>query len=188
MPKTVDEYIEQTKELIEQGGVGDTLEPTSALLHCTANSSMVGSGFTYLPDFGVLVCWVRYGLTPDEFDTSTLPLWKYSEDELRQRRAAAEAGFDQLLEDFVQRGYEPDMGERLLKIGKDNFHEYSLNRVYVLPRDLDEVLDRTGNPLADFPSDSSSDEDEGITAAGIGFDLNNPVHREKLAERLFVVG
>lgn len=184
MPKTVDEYIAQVQPML---GGATNFEPTAAILHYTASSSMVGSGFTWMPDFGFLIAWLRYGLTADEFHPSSLPLWKYSEEELRERRAAAEAGYDQLLNDFVQRGHTPELEERLLEIGNDNVHKYMLNTVLVLPDDLDEVLNRTGNPLVDWAADED-DGEQPITAASIGFDLDNPERRARLAERLDEVG
>lgn len=187
MPMTVDEYIEQAKKLIDHGEISETIEPTSAILYYGANSSMTGGGYAFLPDFGYLVCWLRYELTEQEFDSSNPPLWKYSEEELRQRRAAAEKGFDQLLEQFVQHGYQPEMGEQLLRIGADSFHEYGLDQIYVLPDDLDRALAAVGNPLSEAGEEDEED-DEHLTAVSIGFDLNNPEHRKKLAERLIEAG
>lgn len=183
MSKTVAEYIAQSQAYVD----GDApLGPTSALLHYTANSSMCGSGFGFMPDFGFLICWLRYGLTRDEFESGNPPLWKYTAEELRERRAAAEIGYDQLLKDFVEHGYQPEMAEHLLEIGNANFHEFTLNQVFLFPDDLNEILGWTGNP---FKADNGFDDsDEEITAEQIGLNLNNPEHCEKLADRLFEVG
>jgi len=188
MPKTVGEYIEQTKALIDHGEISESITPTSAILDTFHSSSMVGSFYIFLPDFGHVVCWCRYSLLPDEFNPDSPYHEGYTKEEVGQRRAAAEAGFEQLLEQFVQQGYQPEMGERLLQIGNDNFFECELAGIYVLPGDLDAVLTIVGNPLMDADDEEDDEDENNITAAAIGFDLNNPEHRQKLAERLVEAG
>lgn len=195
MPRTVDEYIAQTKAMIERGAICETIEPTSPVLFINHNSSMVGGGAIYVPDFGNLVCYCRYDMAPSEFDPDDY--WKRSgvpQEEAPQRLTAVESGLDQLLEAFVQRGYQPELGKQLLDLWNEHFVECEFVSLYVLPDDLDSLLQEVGNPLNDFDDDegddteSPEDDDSAVTAAAIGFDLNNPEHRQKLAERLAEAG
>lgn len=89
-PLTVEKNFKQTMALIDRGLIGGLIEPTSAVFRHPADSHPVGSGHTFLAGFGSLVPGLRYRLTLEEFDSSSPPLWKYTEEELRQRRAAAE--------------------------------------------------------------------------------------------------
>lgn len=174
MSKTVDDYIQETRGLI--GSENRAITPTTAFLEYGAGA-MAGEGFVFLDDFGYLVAWVRYHLVEEDFE-ARIKGWKYGEEELRHRRAAAEAGLDALLDIFVHYGYQPEMGPRLLEIGDDYFHTYELLYAYNLPNDLDALLNRTGNPLKDRDAQDVHEPDE-ITAEDIGFDLNNPDHRAK---------
>lgn len=180
MPKPMQQYIDETMALIDTGRWNETIEPESAVMYYGANSSMTSGGYAFLPDFGHLVAWCRYALVPQEFDTENPPLWKYSTGELAQRQANAEAGLDALLADFVREGYKPEMAQRLLDINHDNFHEYEIDSVYVLPDDLAELLDNGNNPLVDW----NRDDEDAAKAAAPPFDLSNPEHRALLADRL----
>jgi len=63
--------------------------------------------------------------------------------------------------------------------------EFELDKVYVLPGDLDSLLKFVGNPLADYDAYETEEEAE---AHAPPFDLNNPEHRAALKERIFMVG
>jgi hypothetical protein len=93
---------------------------------------------------------------------------------------SCEAGFDALLQDFVRSGYQPEMGNRLIEIINANSLDLELHDVWVLPGELDRLLELTGNPLAD--SDIEDEEAPQVTAPP--FDLDNPEHRSALAERM----
>lgn len=185
MPRTVEEYVQATREMLEHGTWETRLEPTSAVLHYTANSSMIGSGFTFGPDFGYVVAFCRCQLLSSDFDPDHLPLWKYSREELARRERLAGEALDDLLGRYIAQGYTPELGERLLQIGDDYFHEYSLNEVYVLPQDLERLFTEGGNPWQD---DEGATDEELVQHALAKYDPSNPGHREQLAEHLSTGG
>lgn len=174
----------------------------------SARSSPMGEGAIAFPDFGEAICYYRYLRVPGELEPqepqdlssdvyNLLPglalivqSWerrrpKLTNDQLRTRLAAAEQFLDDLLEEFVQQGYQTEMSESLKEIVTHAMLEFELIEVLVLPMDLDALLSFLGNPLADY--DVYENEDDAVVHAPV-FDLNNSDHCQALKERLMIVG
>jgi hypothetical protein len=178
----------------------------SCVIFESAHSTPMGEGMIPFPDFGDAICYYRCyrvsnELEPQESSTNgnvILPLaleilerrWehrrpKLSEDELQARLAGAEQALDDLLEEFIQRGYRTEMSTRLREIVNDALFDFELHEVYLLPMDLKALLSFLGNPLADYDAYESEEEAE---AHALTFDLSNPEHRAALKERIYMVG
>ena len=197
---------EQYKHAWDQTQVSwcDRVTPQTAALDASFRSNMMGDGFVFVDDFGYAVGYCRYSLMgelrPPAVKTEQEPAptdlglpglqmmqdtWQrhvaqYGADELARRWQSAEAGFDTLLEQFARDGYRPEMGTDLMTVVNANSIDLELHDVYVLPGDLERLLEGTGNPLAEL--DEETGEPKGADAPP--FDLSNPEHREALAERL----
>lgn len=215
MPRTLDEYHAFWRSVVDGPTMrpdNERVVPTTAVMISSPRSSMVGTGYTFVDDFGDLVADCRYVYTRMEFEEppalpdagdeegpdigELLPglkmmqdLWeqarpKVSDEEIARRRASAEAAFDALLADYVREGYRPEMGERLVEIANSHFLDYEMLDVFVLPEDLQRLLDDVGNPLVDW----DAEDEEAAIAAAPPFDLNNPQHRAHLAEQLNEAG
>lgn len=214
MPRTLDEYHAFWRSVADGPTMppdNERVLPTTAVMIVSPRSNMAGTGYIFVDDFGDLIADCRYVFTRMEFEEppplpdaddqgpdigELLPglkmmqeLWeqarpKVSADEIARRRASAEAAFDALLADYVREGYRPEMGKRLLEIANSHFLDYEMLDVFVLPEDLQRLLDDVGNPLVDW----DAEDEEAATAAAPAFDLNNPQHRERLAEHLNEAG
>ena len=161
----------------------------------------MNQGLSYFSDFGDAICFIRYHRIREELDTALIPgsdvagllpdlarmgwNWKlysarYSPEELRRRRYEGERALDKLLARYVEEGYQPWMGEKLLVIVNTTLLDFELRAVYTLPDDLEALLAHVGNPLDGWPCPEGE--------AGIIFDLSAPGHREALADRLLAFG
>lgn len=85
---------------------------------------------------------------------------------------------DALRERYQATGYQTGMGDELERISDDYFFERELGPVYVLPWDVDGVLNTFGNPLVE------EDEDEGHSEPEPAFDPANAEHLEALYRRV----
>ncbi|HEU5369133.1 MAG TPA: hypothetical protein VFU69_11740 [Ktedonobacterales bacterium] len=197
MPLTIEEYHQKWRD--GNGPYSTPLESNSAIVD--RDSFYSTHGPIHLQDFGHLICFCRYQLPdwefeppkrlPPGYDLSDIqmltalwerkkPRFQVSVEELVRRYAALVKGFDELLEEFVRHGYYPEMGERLLEIANANFLDSRLSHLYILPDDLEELLEFVGNPLVD----PNAEDEEAARAAAPPFDLNNPEHREALSYRI----
>jgi hypothetical protein len=212
MARTTEEYRRRWGEATGPDGSGtpwdEPLTPTACITYESARSTPMGEGCNHFPDVGDAICFYRFLRIPEELATTADEVadlgdllrnfavlestWKrchsrfrFSDDALRYRRADGERALDALLERFVHDGYQSGMGQRLLEIVNATLIDFELHEVYVLPEDLDALLARFGNPLANY----EAYEDEAIAeAAAPTFDLRNPGHRAALAERLAEIG
>jgi hypothetical protein len=179
-------------------------EPLSAaacVIYEASRTLPMNQGLPYFSDFGDAVCFIRYHRIPEELDSALAPgsdvagllpdlarmgwNWKlyrarYSPEELRRRRYEGERALDRLLARYVEEGYQPWMGEKLLVIVNTTLIDFELRAVYTLPDDLDALLAHVGNPLDGWHCPEGEE--------GVIFDLSAPGHREALAERLLAFG
>jgi hypothetical protein len=212
MARTIDEYRRRWVEATGPDGSGtpwdEPLTPTACITYESARSTPMGEGCNYFPDFGDAICFYRFLHIPEELATTADEVadlgdllrnfavlestWKhsrssshFSDDALRYRRAEGERALDALLERFVREGYQASMAQRLIEIVNATLIDFELHEVYILPEDLGALLERFGNPVADY--DAFEDVATPETAAP-EFDLSNPGHRVALAERLAEIG
>jgi hypothetical protein len=210
MARTVDEYRRRWVAATGPDGSGapwdEPLTPTACITYESARSTPMGEGCNHFPDFGDAICFYRFLHIPEELATTSDEIadlgdllrnfavleatWKrvrfrFSDDALQYRRAEGERALDALLERFVREGYQATMGQRLTEIVNATLIDFELHEVYVLPEDLGAVLERFGNPLADYDAYEDAATPE---AAAPVFDLSNPGHRAALAERLSEIG
>lgn len=208
MARTVKAYRQRWYNALSPTGKtapwDEDLTPTACVIYESARSTPMGEGCNHFPDFGDAICFYRYYRVPEELDTppedsgapSPLPdlalleaSWqryrsRFSDDEIRQRRATAERELDALLGQFVEAGYQPEMDDHLIEIVNSTLIDFELHEVYVLPGDLLRLLDDFGNPLVD-PDDEDEDE---VAVAAAPFDLCDAAHRKALAEMLAEIG
>jgi hypothetical protein len=210
MARTIEEYRTRWMEATTPNGTAtpwdEPLTPAACIIYESARSTPLGEGCNHFPDFGDAICFYRYLRVPEELDTilhqdsgvsHLLPgfallesSWqryrsRFSDEDIQRRRAEGERALDALLERFVREGYQATMGQRLIEIVDATLIDFELDEVYVLPEDLVALLERFGNPLADY---DAYDDEATAEAAAPTFDLSNPGHREALAERLFEIG
>lgn len=103
-----------------------------------------------------------------------LALWQETEREL-----------DTLLVEFVEQGYRPEMSERLRTIVNNSVTPWLLEKIFILPDDLEAVLEFVGNPLI---NEDDYETEEEAKAHAPAFDLDNPEHRDALGERICEIG
>lgn len=210
MPRTVKEYRQRWQNALKPESVtapwDEELTPTSCVIRESTHSALIGDGCSYFADFGDAICFYRYLRIPEELDSApaehldvpallpdlALKGWswsryraRFSVEEIRRRRAQGERALDGLLGRFVREGYRPAMAQRLIDIVNATLIDFQLRDVFVLPGDLEILLERVGNPLARYGS--SSDEALAKATAPL-FDLNAHGHREALAEHLIEMG
>lgn len=207
MPRTANEYQQRWQEMMNPESVTTPFDegftPTTCVVYETSRSMPMGGGCSYFPDFGDAICFYRYLRIPEELDIAPAPMdedtvirsphlapsqwsWsryrsRFSNGEIRQRRAAGECALDALLDQFVREGYRPAMGQMLIEIVNAALIDFALHEVYVLPDDLSVVLRRFGNPLA---TRESAWGHSIVGDAGCTLDLTASGHREALAEHL----
>ncbi|HET9110349.1 MAG TPA: hypothetical protein VFN78_05955 [Ktedonobacterales bacterium] len=186
--------------------------PQSALFFQSARSTPMGDGVWIMPDFGDAICFFRYIEIPDELElpkpptpdeneanaelAATLPglammqaSWeqrrpKITDEKLLARKARADEALDALLADYVREGYTPEMANRLRQTVNAAMLDWEVEEIWILPDDLDELLEYSGNPLTDhYPYEDDDDQREAEAAAPT-FDLNAPAHRAALKQRL----
>lgn len=212
MARTVEAYRQRWQDALGPSGTtapwDEDLTPTACVIYESARSTPMGEGCNHFPDFGDAICFYRFYRVPEELDTaspegagapSLLPglglleaSWqryrsRFSDDEIRQRRATAERELDALLVRFVEFGYQSEMDDQLIEIVNSTLIDFELHEVYVLPGDLRRLLDDFGNPLVD-PDAEDEDEDEVAAMAAAPFDLSNAAHRKALEEMLGEIG
>jgi len=210
MARTIEDYRRRWEEAIGPDGSAtpwdEPLMPAACITYESPRSTPMGEGCNHFPDFGDAICFYRYLRIPEELDTTTdedpslghllpgfAPLessWKryrsrFSDEDIRRRRAAGERALDALLVHFVREGYQAIMGQRLIEIVDATLIDFELHEVYVLPEDIGALLEHFGNPLADY---DAYDDEATTEAAAPMFDLSNPGHREALAEQLSEIG
>lgn len=218
MPRTMKEYQQRQEAGATQSMTAPWGEEEFGVMACviyqSARSTPMGDGCTGFADFGDAICFFRYQSIPEELATKDtedaedademsadlareLPglammeaSWKryrsrFTNEEIRRRRDVGERALDELLERFVREGYRPEMKQTLIEIVNAALIDFELHEVFVLPGDLEALLDQFGNPLADY---EAYDDEQAAEAAAPKFDLNNPVHRQALAEHLAEVG
>jgi hypothetical protein len=210
MSRSLQEYHERWQRAMRETHIGDppwdadvTIE--SCVIFESAHSTPLGEGATAFPDFGDAICFYRYLRVPEELEPqehsshvdNLLPKlatmeqnWerqrpKLTNAQLRSRLTAAEQALDDLLAEFVQRGYRAEMSKCLWETVNDALLDFELHEVFVLPADLDALFSFLGHPLAAYEAYENEEEAEAHAPA---FDLNNPEHREALKEHLQIVG
>src|SRR5258708_30898146 len=203
MARTIEEYRRRWEEATGPDGSAtqwdEPLMPAACITYESPRSTPLGEGCNHFPDFGDAICFYRYLRIPEELDTTTdedpslgdllrgfallESSWKryrsrFSDEDIRRRRAAGERALDALLAHFVREGYQTVMGQRLIEIVDATLIDFELHEVYVLPEDIGALLERFGNPLADYDA-----YDDVLTAAAPAtvFDLSNARHREASA-------
>jgi len=209
MARTIEEYRTRWVEATGPDGSAtrwdEPFTPTACITYESPRSTPMGEGCNHFPDFGDALCFYRYLRNPEELDiiphqdsgvghllpgfTLLESSWqryrsRFSDEDIRRRRAAGERALDALLERFVREGYQAIMGQRLIEIVDATLVDFELHELYVLPKDLGVLLERFGNPLANY--DVYGDEATTEAAAPV-FDLSHPGHREALAEQLFEI-
>jgi hypothetical protein len=197
MSRSLQEYHERWQHTMQKWNLNELVEAPdltneSCAIFESGGSSPMDEGMLPFPDFGDAICYYRYYRLPEE---PVLPepqqqnrerhRSNLSNDELRERLAAATQALDSLLEEFVQHGYRAEMSKRLQEIVNHSSIDLHLFEVYVLPGDLDALLSFLGNPLADYDTYENEEEAEAHSPA---FDLNNPEHRAALKESIWMVG
>ena len=189
------------------------LTPQSALFFQSARSTPMGEGIWNMPDFGDAICFFRYVEIPDDLEppktstpaqaeaqaelAATLPglalleaSWerrrpKTTEEQLLARQRRAEEALDALLADYVREGYQPEMANRLRQTVNAAMLDWEVEEIWILPDDLSELLEFSGNPLTDhYPYEDEEDQQEAEASAPT-FDLNEPAHRAALKVRLY---
>lgn len=144
--------------------------------------SMAGSGVSVFADFGDAVCWF-WRVCEDQWGSGGKDSWipdAQAPVELREGRAR----FRALLSRFIDEGYTRDMAQELHDTvyavlgGGWAVGGYEVSGVSVLPDDLEDVLERFGNPL-EYDDDGEPIEVPAGTSAP-KFDLDNPEHFEAL--------
>ena len=205
MPLSSEEYKRAWDRTQPAARWCDGVTPETAVLDKSFRSSMMGEGFVFVDDFGHAIGYCRYclmdNLQPPARKSESSPesaepalpglqmmeeawhrhLAGYGADELARRWKSAEAGFDVLLEQFVRDGYRPEMGTQLMALVNANSIDLELHDVYVLPSDLERLLEHTRNPLAEWDEETGEPNE----ADAPPFDLSNPEHREALAGRMY---
>ena len=209
MPRSVEEYAQRWRQAVEKQPLGDIpydapITPESTLFFQSARSTPMGEGIWAMPDFGDAICFFRYLEIPQDLEppeplsedaqaeiAATLPglammqeSWeqrrpKITDDGLLERKARADRALDALLDEFVREGYQPDMPDRLRTVVNAAMTDWEVEEIWVLPGDLPELLEFTGNPLVSY-----DDEDGEGGADAPAFDLDNPEHRVALKERV----
>ena len=181
MSRTLQGYRELWEGIDNPRCFGDEeITTTECVFDHHYTSSMTGGGYFFCQDFGEAVCFYRYWELLQDLEANDK---KELSPESAVRKENAERYFDALLERFVRDGYQPEMGEELIN-GVNTFlspWHCRLYNVYVLPGDLERLLDQIGNPLV--PSDD--EEDEAVLAQSPKFDLDNSEHRAALCQRLW---
>jgi hypothetical protein len=210
MARTIDEYrrrwVAATGPDVSGTPWDEPLTPTACITYESARSTPMAEGCNHFPDFGDAICFYRFLHIPEELATTADEVadlgdllrnfavlestWKryrsrFSDDALRYRRAEGERALDALLERFVRQGYQAAMGQRLIEIVNATLIDFELHEVYILPEDLGTLLERFGNPLADYEAYEDAATAE---AAAPDFDLGNSGHRAALAKRLAEIG
>lgn len=132
----------------------------------------MAEGLYALPDFGHVICFYRYFRAPEH---------KLTNNTLRVKWTETEQALDVLLVEFVKQGHRPEMSDRLREIVDDSLIGFWIDKIFILPTDLDAALSFAGNPLIDY--DAYENEKEAETSAPL-FDLNNPEHCKALKERI----
>lgn len=186
MPQmSADDYMRETQDLLNRQADSVALTENAAILwygqsDTSDNTDAAHAGsYVFMPDLGYLICWLRLRLIPEDLSNSNEPLQSVSSEGLDQRQTAAEDGCADLLRRFAANGYSPELTARLQEVCADNLLSHTVNAVWVLPGDLEQVIAQVGNPLAE-----PEREEDGAPAEEPAFDLGNPAHRERLAERL----
>ena len=202
--RTVNDYQQRWRDVMNPDCMvapwDEPLSPTACVIFEASRSVPLNQGLPYFSDFGDAVCFYRHHRIPEELDTTLTPgsdvagllpdltrmgwNWRvyrgrYSPEELRRRRYEGERALDKLLARYVEEGYQPDMGEKLMEIVNATLIDFEVGAVFTLPDDLDALLAEVGNPLA------ACARSDGETPA---FDLSAPGHREALAEHLIALG
>lgn len=179
----------------------ENITAESCIFFETGDSPMA-EGCYALPDFGHVICFYRYFRAPSKPEPqqersadiyALLPglavveqLYGQSQpeitdDEFEASWAATEQALDALLMEFIEQRYQPGMSERLQKIVKDSLIGFWLEKLFILPDDLDAALAFTGNPLF---NEEVYETEEDVPP----FDLDNPAHCAALKERIFWFG
>lgn len=209
MPRSVADYVRKWKPASDDGySEHEDITPESTLIFQTARSTPMGEGIWPMPDFGDAICFFRYYEIPKELDpgpsiqgledmAASLPgfammlyAWNqrkpsFTTEQVLARKSTANEALDALLDEYVRDGYQPDMPDRLGEIANAALTDFEVERFWVLPGDLLELLKFTGNPLTDhFPYDDEADEQAAEARAPV-FDLNNAEHRAALKERIW---
>lgn len=212
---TVEDYAHRWQAAVEHEREGDIpfdadVTTESVVIFESARSTPMGEGMTALPDFGDAICFYRYFRIPRELGFAAQAMsrmdpefaamlpglemmqasWeqrrpKLTTEQLREREARATLALDALLEEFVRDGYCPGMEERLIQGANAGLLDFELHKVYVLPRDLPELLRVVGNPFANYDAYRGAEEAEANAPA---FDFNNAEHRAALKESIQMVG
>lgn len=183
MPKTLEEYHRYWQE--HDFPDAERITPTSCVLSGSylATAPGMSDAFFAFDDFGDAVGFCRYHALDEEVENYRRAKHRSQEDVAAYRKEAA-GYFDELLERFVRDGYQPEMSSNLREGIEQYFHIYQLDTIFVLPDDVEDLLDYSGNP---FKSrwDNDEEEDEEDQRYKMKFDLDNPDHRDKLYTRLY---
>ncbi len=142
MTRTSQEYRARWQQVMQEWNLNEIVEDEdltneSCVIFESAHSTPMGEGMIALPDFGDAICYYRYYRVPDELEPTEpherssdgdviLPVgleiierrWehrrpKLTDDQLLERRLKAEQALDELLDEFVQQGYRPEIGKHL---------------------------------------------------------------------------
>lgn len=143
--------------------------------------SVADGGYTILANLGDMVCYALEGYISEEFDDyDAEELLDSSGDVRLTALIAAEQALDDLLGEFIEKGYQTGMKERLQKIVNAAQTELEIDAIWVLPGDLDDLVEYV-HPLAAY---GAYESDEEAKANAPAFDLGNPVHCKALEDRL----
>lgn len=206
MAADLTEYRDRAKS-ISGDPAATPVAPGSCLAFVMAEGFLgIADGYFFFRDFGDMLAFYAYSYLqkdlrpndPEDISVSWVIEYEtgqptkdqghgqyWTQAERQQRYAEGVAGLVDLLERFIRDGYDESVREQARELLNRTLVDQKINSLFVLPDDLNDLLDRHGNPLADYDAFPTEEEAE---ANAPTFDLNNPEHRAALQERLETIG
>lgn len=170
------EYIQNSDPL---GNAEHIAEGVCVFSGCYGSAA--DGGYTILMNLGDTICYALEEYISEELDEyDAEDLLDSSGDVRLTALIAAEQALDDLLGEFIEKGYQTGMEERLQKVVNAARTQLEIDAIWVLPGDLDDLVERV-HPLTDYDAYRSDEEAE---ANEPPFDLHNPEHCAALEERL----